>query len=297
MIRNQLTPTSHEAACAAYRRWWTAGGRGHQLADGFIAGGHYKFGWGTSSDKLAAPALTLDDLPPIDTVLLTHDHHGDNLDHSGRTLLPNVSTIVTTVSGSQRLGLPQAVGLRPGMTTTLRSPGLPDVQVQATPARHGPPLTRFVAGEVIGFALRRPHHTEAFLWITGDTVLHRRLRRTATALQVDVALVHVGGVQFPVTGPIRYTMTAHQAVQLIGLNSPASPYPPTTRAGRTSSMDATRLSKPSPQPPVKSAAECTGWRSEHPPHPDSRRCQTTTRPSLVQDLRRNGGDHATCSHS
>jgi L-ascorbate metabolism protein UlaG (beta-lactamase superfamily) len=27
-------------------------------------------------------------------------------------------------------------------------------------------------------------------------------------------LLHLGGVRFPVTGPLRYTMTAHEAVQL-----------------------------------------------------------------------------------
>jgi L-ascorbate metabolism protein UlaG (beta-lactamase superfamily) len=184
------------------------------------AGGHYDFGWGTSSDKLAGPALTLVELPPIDSVLLTHDHHGDNLDNAGRALLSRVSKVVTTVSGADRLGLPQAIGLRSGMTTTLQAAGLPDLQVWATPARHGPPLTRPVVGDVIGFALRRPGCTEVFLWITGDTVLHRRLRRAATAMQVDVALVHVGGVQFPTTGQLRYTMTARSAVQLIGLNNP-----------------------------------------------------------------------------
>ena len=35
------------------------------------AGGHYAFGWGTSSDKLTGPALSVADLPPIDAVLLT----------------------------------------------------------------------------------------------------------------------------------------------------------------------------------------------------------------------------------
>jgi L-ascorbate metabolism protein UlaG (beta-lactamase superfamily) len=33
------------------------------------------FGRGTSSRKLAGPAIAAADLPPIDAVLLTHDHH------------------------------------------------------------------------------------------------------------------------------------------------------------------------------------------------------------------------------
>ena len=30
-------------------------------------------------------------------------------------------------------------------------------------------------------------------------------------------MLHLGGVQFPVTGPLRYTMTAEDAVELSGL--------------------------------------------------------------------------------
>ena len=39
-------------------------------------------------------------------------------------------------------------------------------------------------------------------------------------MRVDVALVHVGGVRFPITGPVRYTMTAPRAVELCELVRP-----------------------------------------------------------------------------
>ena len=54
-------------------------------------GRRYAFGWGTSSRKLTGPAVAPDALGPVDAVLLTHDHHGDNLDDLGRTLLPRAS--------------------------------------------------------------------------------------------------------------------------------------------------------------------------------------------------------------
>ena len=41
---------------------------------------------------------------PIDAVLLTHDHHGDNLDDAGRALLPSAGAVVTTVVGRAAAG-------------------------------------------------------------------------------------------------------------------------------------------------------------------------------------------------
>ena len=52
-------------------------------------GRKYNFGWGTSSRKLQDPALTPAELAPIDAVLLSHDHHDDNLDDAGREMLPS----------------------------------------------------------------------------------------------------------------------------------------------------------------------------------------------------------------
>jgi L-ascorbate metabolism protein UlaG (beta-lactamase superfamily) len=63
-------------------------------------GHRYRFGWGTSSHKTAGPALTPAELPPIDAVLLSHDHHGDNLDLAGRALLASAETVLTTPSGA-----------------------------------------------------------------------------------------------------------------------------------------------------------------------------------------------------
>jgi Beta-lactamase superfamily domain len=57
-------------------------------------GRRYKFGWGTSSRKTGGPALQPGDLGRIDVVLLSHDHHGDNLDDAGRALLPSAGTAI-----------------------------------------------------------------------------------------------------------------------------------------------------------------------------------------------------------
>jgi L-ascorbate metabolism protein UlaG (beta-lactamase superfamily) len=185
-------------------------------------GRHYAFGWGTSSRKLTGPAIAADDLGHIDAVLLSHDHHDDNLDPAGRALLPGAGTVVTTVSGARRLGA-GAQGLMPWATTTVD--GEVPIEVTATPCRHGPPLSHPLVGDVIGFALRWDGQEHGALWISGDTVLYEGVRQVADRLTVGTALLHLGGVQFPVTGPLRYTMTAHDAVELCDLLRPQTAIP------------------------------------------------------------------------
>jgi L-ascorbate metabolism protein UlaG (beta-lactamase superfamily) len=63
------------------------------------------------------------------------------------------------------------------------------------------------------------------LWISGDTVLYRGVRKLAARLRVDTALLHLGGVRFPVTGPLRYTMNAREAVTLCGILLPRTTIP------------------------------------------------------------------------
>jgi L-ascorbate metabolism protein UlaG (beta-lactamase superfamily) len=184
----------------------------------------YSFGWGAWSRKVAGPAIPATDLPPIDAVLLSHDHHGDNLDTIGRSLLPSAGVVVTTVSGAGRLG-GNAHGLAPWATTRLESPGRPPIEITATPCRHGPPMSRLVVGDVIGFALRWAGQQHGVLWISGDTVLYDGVRQVADRLRVGTALLHLGAVRFPVTGPVRYSMTAKQAIELCRLVQPRAVLP------------------------------------------------------------------------
>ncbi len=176
-------------------------------------GQKYRFGWGTGSTKTAGPAIAAADLPPIDAVLLSHDHHDDNLDPAGRALLPEAGIVVTTAAGAKRLG-GNARGLRDWETTTLEAPGKEPLEITATPCRHHPPGFHPIVGDVIGFALT------GGLWISGDTVLYDGVKSVAERIDVDVAIIHLGGVQFPVTGPLRFTMVAKDAVELVGLIKP-----------------------------------------------------------------------------
>jgi L-ascorbate metabolism protein UlaG (beta-lactamase superfamily) len=82
-----------------------------------------------------------------------------------------------------------------------------------------------VAGAVIGFALRWEGQRHGVLWISGDTVLFDGVRAVADRLEVDTAILHLGGVRFPITGPLRYSMTAAEAVELCRLLRPRSVVP------------------------------------------------------------------------
>ncbi len=188
------------------------------------AGGDYRFGWGTGSSKLAGPAIAASEVGHIDAVLLSHDHHEDNLDAAGRAMLPAADSVITTVPGAKRLG-GNAKGLEPWATTRLEAPDRPSIEITATPCRHGPPLSRPIVGDVIGFALRWDGQEHGVLWISGDTVLYDGVREVADRLEVGTALLHLGGVRFPISGPLRYTMTAKEAAELCALIKPHTVIP------------------------------------------------------------------------
>ena len=186
-----------------------------------LPGRKYGFGAGTSSTKTRGPAIPPDELGAVDLVLLSHDHHADNLDDAGRRLLGDVPTVLTTPAGARRLAASHVRGMVAGGTVALSAPDRPGLHVEATPARHGPPvLAPAVIGQATGFALRLGDSDRVAVWMTGDTVMYDALRRTAERLDVDVLLLHLGRVRFPQTGPLRYTMDSADGVELVGLTQP-----------------------------------------------------------------------------
>ena len=65
-------------------------------------------------------------------------------------------------------------------------------------------------------------------------MLYDGVRQVADRFEVGTALLHLGGVQFGVTGPVRYTMTAADGVELLGLSGRTQRSRSTTRAGAIS---------------------------------------------------------------
>lgn len=69
----------------------------------FDAPGEYQLSYVTLT-KTSGPALSADRIGPVDAVLISHDQHSDNLDHSGRAFAAKAPRVFTTVTGAGRLG-------------------------------------------------------------------------------------------------------------------------------------------------------------------------------------------------
>jgi L-ascorbate metabolism protein UlaG (beta-lactamase superfamily) len=171
-------------------------------------GGEYTTGPVTLR-KLTGPALTSNHLEGFDYVLLSHDHHFDNLDHSGRALLPWAQKVLTTQEGSQRLG-ENSVGLKEWQEQDILLEGR-TFRVVATPARHGPAGSN--RGQVIGFVLFFADTPENAVYVSGDTVWYEGVAEVAKRFPIRTAMLHLGAARVPAVGSFHLTMTADEAVQ------------------------------------------------------------------------------------
>jgi L-ascorbate metabolism protein UlaG (beta-lactamase superfamily) len=145
--------------------------------------------------KTTGPALDVTEIEPIDVVLLSHDHHSDNLDPGGRELLPRARRVLTTIDGARRLG-GNATGLAPWSSIEVDRPTGSPVTVTAVPAQHGPDGTDHITGPVIGFLLGGPELETVY--VSGDNASLDVVRTIAEhAGRIDVAVLHTGAVQVP----------------------------------------------------------------------------------------------------
>ena len=150
--------------------------------------------------KTAGPAGT--DIGKIDVVLLSHDQHGDNLDHAGREFLTSVPKTFTTKVGAQRLK-GNAVGLAPWESIALNE----EVIITSTPARHGPAGSEHLTGEVTGFIVATK---EMQIYITGDTVFYDGIKEVAEKFNPKYVFNFAGAAK--PRGPFNVTMGTNDAI-------------------------------------------------------------------------------------
>jgi L-ascorbate metabolism protein UlaG (beta-lactamase superfamily) len=163
--------------------------------------------------KSQSPRIWPGSLGHIDRVLLSHDHHFDNLDHGGRKLLGEVDGIYTTVAAAERLG-PSAEGLEPWRTVSLPEREGRVLEITGTPCRHGPEGGD--RGPVTGFLLQYRGTQTGGVYVTGDTVWYEGVSEVAQKFRVGLVLAFMGAARVPEVGPDALTMTAPEGVMLAG---------------------------------------------------------------------------------
>jgi L-ascorbate metabolism protein UlaG (beta-lactamase superfamily) len=161
--------------------------------------------------KRQSPAIGADDIPALDVVLLSHDHHSDNLDRAGRALLARATTVLTTQDGAGRLG-GNAKGLAPWQSIQMPTRDGRTLTVTATPARHG--AAGHDRGPVIGFALQLSDDPARAIYVSGDTVWFEGVEEVARRFAVRTAILFMGAAHVSVAGPSPITFTAREGVEV-----------------------------------------------------------------------------------
>jgi L-ascorbate metabolism protein UlaG (beta-lactamase superfamily) len=164
--------------------------------------------------KLTDPTVEADKIGKIDFVLLSHDHHFDNLDKTGRKLLSSVDKVYTTPIGAERLG-DNAVGLKVWETIEIPSKDGRVLSITATPCRHGP--VDGDRGPVIGFVINFKGETQGSVYITGDTVWFEGIEEVAKRFEVHLILLFMGAAIVKNVGPAHLTMTVDESLHVAKL--------------------------------------------------------------------------------
>ncbi|MFC4942240.1 MBL fold metallo-hydrolase [Pseudonocardia sp. GCM10023141] len=137
--------------------------------------------------KTAGPALTAAQVGAVDAVLLSHDHHPDNLDAAGRAYLATAPLVLSTEAAAGRVegvtGLPSWTDATVG-----------DITVTAVPAQHGPDGTQHLVGDVTGFVITGP----LTVYVSGDNASLDVVQEIAQRIgSIDVAVLFAGGARTP----------------------------------------------------------------------------------------------------
>ncbi len=192
-------------------------------------GQHAYLGHGLTARRLTEPALSPDQLPPLDAVVLSH-LHGDHWDRVARRTLARDTTIVTTPHASRRLqawhGFHGALGLRTWASHTLVKDGA-TLKITALPGRHAHGVIGALLPPVMGSMLEfsPPAGEVAFrIYLSGDTLFYDALREIPRRYpDIPLALLHLGATTLP--GGFMVTMDHRQGCDLVELLRPKRAVP------------------------------------------------------------------------
>jgi L-ascorbate metabolism protein UlaG (beta-lactamase superfamily) len=157
--------------------------------------------------KTEGPAIPAGHVGHLDAVLLSHDHHFDNLDAAGRQVLAAADRVLTTDAAATRLG-GRAAAVAPWQRLELAG-AEGTLRITGTPARHGP--AHLDRGPVTGFVLESDGAPTIYL--SGDTVWYDGVAEVAARYPVSIAVLFLGAARVEAVGPWNLTFTAEEAVE------------------------------------------------------------------------------------
>jgi L-ascorbate metabolism protein UlaG (beta-lactamase superfamily) len=184
-------------------------------------------GYGLRSKRRTNPAIELQDLPPVDFVLLSHFHE----DHFDRLVIRNLDKtlpIVTTEHASralQRRGFQSthAIDTWEGITI---AKGANRLRITSMPGRHGPGVVGNLLPPVMGSMLEfhtANDRTLLRLYITGDTLIYKDIKDIPRRFpNIDLAVLHLGGTR---ALGVLVTMDAKQGVEMVRIINPTIAVP------------------------------------------------------------------------
>ncbi|MFB1299610.1 MBL fold metallo-hydrolase [Mycobacterium sp. pW049] len=192
-------------------------------------GQHAYLGYGLVSKRLREPALSVEQLPPVDVIVLSH-MHGDHWDRVAERGLDRDIPVITTHAAANRLvqkGFHAALGLETWGTRTIVR-GTTSLTVTSLPGRHAPTWTRRLLPPVMGSMLEFgtvEDPGQRRLYISGDTLVIPELADIPTRFGgIEAGVLHLGGTRLPAGRRLPFGLTVTMdgaagtdAVELLGL--------------------------------------------------------------------------------
>jgi L-ascorbate metabolism protein UlaG (beta-lactamase superfamily) len=190
-------------------------------------------GFGLYTTRLTNPAMNIEQLPPLDLVILSH-FHGDHFDQVAVRELDKSLPIVTTPHATEELSLrgftnPQQLDKWESISFVK---GNVQLQITAMPGRHGPlPVAMFlpqVMGSILDFKIKEEDADSSGrhllrIYITGDTLVFDDIKDIPKRFSdINIALLHLGGTK--VMG-IMVTMDAKEGLEMFNIINPRKAIP------------------------------------------------------------------------
>jgi L-ascorbate metabolism protein UlaG (beta-lactamase superfamily) len=190
-------------------------------------GDHIHVGYGLQAVRQTNPAIEINELPPLDAIILSHMHE-DHFDRVAARKLQKDIPIVTTLQATKALKKKRffrTYPLKTWKTLTLEK-GDVLLTITAMPGKHAPGPLSYLLPPVMGSMLEFQNarrQTILRLYITGDTLLYKALKEIPRRYpDIDLAILHLGGTKFY---GLMLTMDARQGVEAVKLINPHEAIP------------------------------------------------------------------------